>query len=268
MTQNFSGLLNEYFNYLKRPVREMRQEKLTFKTLLNIVGIHYIFLIGAAIVLSVATYAFGLDDLPHAIEDMVKNTSKIKLLLSLVIIAPLIEELLFRFPLKFRRGSLFILLVVLSILVYYVFAVFVPDTIMENVPQDQKTEEALAAIGQTNLTAMTFTSLFFILGMVFLLALSFSKDWLNNIGITIDRNYGYFFFITAMLFGYVHIMNFTGGGIQWFHVPFLILPQFVMGLFFGFTRLKFGMWSNIFLHAINNLLPGLVLIFAPEAALM
>jgi len=268
MTQNFSGLLNEYFNYLKSPVRKMPKEKLTFKTLLHIVGIHYIFLIGAAIILSIATFAFGLNDLPHAIEDMVENSSKLMLLVSLVVVAPLVEELLFRFPLRYRRGTLFILLSVCSIFVYYLTAYYLPDTILENVPQDQQTEEAFAALGETNLTAMTLTSLFFIFGLILILILGASKNWLNNVGKTLDLNFGYFFFITAMLFGYVHIMNFTGGGIQWFHVPFLIIPQFVMGLFFGFTRLKFGMWSNIFLHAVNNLLPGLVLIFAPEAALM
>ena len=62
-----------------------------------------------------------------------------------------------------------------------------------------------------------------------------------------------------MIFGYVHFTNFSGD-MKWFWIPFLILPQFVMGLVMGYSRLRFGMLSNIMLHAVNNLVPGLIIL--------
>jgi len=89
--------------------------------------------------------------------------------------------------------------------------------------------------------------------------MSISNRTLEKIGAIVDRLFPYIFYASAMIFGYVHFSNFSGN-MQWYWIPLLIIPQFMMGLVMGYARLRFGMYSNIALHAVNNLIPGLAML--------
>jgi membrane protease YdiL (CAAX protease family) len=63
------------------------------------------------------------------------------------------------------------------------------------------------------------------------------------------RWFRYFYFASAVLFASAHLLNYQeGGGL----LTVLVLPQFVAGLTLGYARVTYGLWSSILLHASFN----------------
>ncbi|MBJ7255150.1 MAG: CPBP family intramembrane metalloprotease [Sphingomonadaceae bacterium] len=74
-----------------------------------------------------------------------------------------------------------------------------------------------------------------------------------------DRHFRTIFWTSAVLFGLVHVSNYEGGTV-WAAVP-MVLPQLTAGLLLGFARLRFGIRASILLHSASNsiLIPLIVL---------
>lgn len=63
------------------------------------------------------------------------------------------------------------------------------------------------------------------------------------------------FFTVALLFGLIHITNFTPLYLNmWFVYPIFVLPQIMMGIAFGYARIKYGFLYGFLLHCSINLL--------------
>lgn len=60
------------------------------------------------------------------------------------------------------------------------------------------------------------------------------------------------FYLIALIFGYVHLFNFTINSTTMLLSPILVAPQLSAGLFFGFIRVRFGLLWSIGLHACYN----------------
>jgi len=228
------------------------------ETFFRLVGVHYLFLILALVVMSVFSASVSIDSLEHNIEDLLTDTSSIQFLFLLAVVAPLAEELVFRFPLRFRRGSLFILLIILTLLVYFFSANYM-DPKLDLLPAETLMNLEKGSF-IPNVSAVIVATLFFILGLFGILISSINDNMLANVEALVKDIFPYIFYLTAMFFGYVHFTNFSGE-MKWYWIPFLIVPQFMMGLVMGYARLRFGILSSIMLHALNNLIPGLIMLF-------
>ena len=71
---------------------------------------------------------------------------------------------------------------------------------------------------------------------------------------------GWIFYTVAILFGAVHIANYDATVWQW--LPVLVLPQITIGLWLGFVRLRYGFWWAVIAHGFHNgcfLLPVLLI---------
>lgn len=67
------------------------------------------------------------------------------------------------------------------------------------------------------------------------------------------KRYGLFFYLTVVLFGLMHIFNYSGITMQ--NVIFtvlLVMPQLLMGVVLGYVRVSYGLAYSIFFHAIFN----------------
>jgi hypothetical protein len=255
----FFDLFRDFRNFLDYPRRDIAQERLSLNRFGQIVGLHYAILISVMIVMGIFSTAIGIDKLDHSIDDLMSNSSMWYFMFLLVLVAPVLEEIFFRFPLKYRRGTIFILTCIITLLTYYISASYLPD-MNELIPSENLTE--LEASGtQLNLPALMLACCTFLLGSLCIFILSLSKEWLHDSSEFISRLFPYVFFLTAVFFGFVHFTNFSGE-INWFWIPVLVLPQLVMGLLLGYIRLRYGMWSNILLHAVNNLLPAVIMLSA------
>jgi membrane protease YdiL (CAAX protease family) len=59
-----------------------------------------------------------------------------------------------------------------------------------------------------------------------------------------------FFWATTAAFALVHLANFEEGSLA-ILLP-LVLPQFMLGMFVGYLRVRLGLWAAILLHAMHN----------------
>lgn len=60
------------------------------------------------------------------------------------------------------------------------------------------------------------------------------------------------FYIIAILFGFMHITNYKLTANILLFSPILVLPQILVGLYFGFIRVRFGFLWGVALHAAYN----------------
>ncbi len=94
--------------------------------------------------------------------------------------------------------------------------------------------------------------------VIFFLAVVFAplfEELIFRAPLTLFHNPKYFkpaFYIFAVLFGLVHITNFTMTTNVLLLAPILVLPQTILGGYLGFIRVRFGLAWSILLHATYN----------------
>ena len=157
-----------------------------------------------------------------------------------VIGAPVIEELIFRFPLKNK--------IVLSFLLIGL------DAIIVSIFCQAFGWRQLAIVLPVVTTVLSIALIFFFKAL--------QDDWYQ----VLDDWYPYIFFFVAGMFGFIHIYNYGEGGFEWWMTPFIVIPQFVLGLILGFIRLRIGLWACILMHAMNNAIPMSLLLMQDKMA--
>ncbi len=82
------------------------------------------------------------------------------------------------------------------------------------------------------------------------------------------RYFPYVFYTATLAFAALHLYNFNLNRAPWHLWPLLVLPQAITGLVVGWLRIRRGIGAAIFLHAIFNagplLLVFLILKMAPD----
>lgn len=151
--------------------------------------------------------------------------------LFVVIFAPVIEEILFRYPLRFKTSAFGLFLTFVSCYLSYRF-------LNEGIPQ-----------GAGIITSICAFPLYRYL--VKLTQQPLERIWSNN--------FKYIFHATAIIFGLIHIFNYENITNYFFAIP-LVLSQLVSGYTLGFTRLKFGLRYSILLHCIWNVTVSIALL--------
>jgi|TARA_B110000977_G_scaffold81145_1_gene108587 membrane protease YdiL (CAAX protease family) len=71
------------------------------------------------------------------------------------------------------------------------------------------------------------------------------------------------FYAFTLLFGFMHINNFETTNSVLFLAPILVLPQILVGAYFGYIRVRFGLLWSILLHGSYNAV-FIILSFIPE----
>ncbi|WP_394748691.1 CPBP family intramembrane glutamic endopeptidase [Spongiimicrobium salis] len=65
-------------------------------------------------------------------------------------------------------------------------------------------------------------------------------------------HFRFYFYASAILFGFVHFFNFEFSLPALLMAPLLVAPQLIMGFFLGYIRVKLGLRWSILLHASHN----------------
>ena len=146
-------------------------------------------------------------------------------ILLVAIIAPIIEELIFRLPLIFNRAG---------ILIALVLPVFL--------------------LNKSNLFHASIYSIITIVIGGFLLYNRFSKvsNFLENLW---KNHYPIVFYFFVLLFGIVHITNFKNiTPIQYLMTPLIVAPQLIAGFFISYARVRYkkGLILSILMHIYMN----------------
>lgn len=156
-----------------------------------------------------------------------------------VIAAPLLEELIFRFPLKYRRGALMF------------GALFLGGIVL-----------AIGRVsGFESKPSLIVAGIVALVSYIACMLISKNERHLDRM---VNQLFPFLFYACAVLFAVAHIANYELPVDKWIIAPVLILPQFVLGLMLGYARIKYGILAAIFLHAINNLIPTILISVMPE----
>jgi hypothetical protein len=140
------------------------------------------------------------------------------------IAAPLIEEGIFRYQLRKRTLSIYFLAI------------------------------ALGAILSSN-TANEYIK--FVILLAFLILAISAQVYFGSLSkvkshLLWQKLYGWFFYLTAGVFAYVHLSNVKGLTVADPSFVLYILAQFFVGLSLGYLRIKYGLVYAILFHAAYN----------------
>lgn len=152
--------------------------------------------------------------------------SQIPISLKLIFFVPIIEETIFRLPLKFSKQNLFLSLAALHFILYYhTYSLFILIVI----------SFTIASIPYMRLIPDAFYSR---LGLI----------WKNY--------FPFVYYGLAICFGLVHLSNFINLKMAHYLLfPLIVSNQIIMGLIFGYVRstFKYGFIYGILLHCFINL---------------
>lgn len=159
--------------------------------------------------------------------------------LSVILIAPIIEECIFRLHLLPKIKN-----IVASLICFIVYggSLFIVRTIHKI---------------NWNLVGLYFIVVCVILVIYFIFFKRVNK-YLQKVWIT---NFSRVFFGMTILFGFAHILNWGVTIRNILLLPLLVAPQLFLGLNCGYLRLKLGFRWGVLLHIIHNTISVLVLLF-------
>lgn len=225
------SLLRSYGQFLRSPnlVKPITSSpyQIIFRHLLRLYSLHLFIVLILGLVIS--QFVQSEDSL---LLEVLENMSGWLIVITGVLFVPTIEEILFRLPL---RGAVQTITPALSILLWFLMSWF----------------------GGSQIS---------VLSACLLIALNvfvWSKSW-RNINAQIEQIYQayprWIFYGSAIAFGAIHITNYERQ--IWPLLPLVVLPQIVVGLWFGFMRSRYGFIWAVCSHGFYNgtlLLPFLVL---------
>ena len=212
--------MKEILAYIKNPCYcENRPLKLVL--FLKLWGVIVLSVIPLAPLMFLVCHFFGLSHRP-----LPQGYSVWGKIFFVFVMAPVIEELLFRSWLKFKKQNILIFIsvlvaqIVLSVIKSKPGGVFIYSAIL----------------------------LFFVT-----LLLLFKQ---NRIADFISSHFSYFFYASVFLFGFIHAFNFTGNIYAIVGFSFILgSPQIVGGAILGYIRMNHGLVYSILFHmAINSII--------------
>ena len=96
--------------------------------------------------------------------------------------------------------------------------------------------------------------IFLTIGSACVIALS-SKNIRSLFQKYILRHFRFFFYLSSIIFGLIHIFNYEPINVRLLILtPIIIAPNIIAGLILGYVRMKFGIIYSILLHAAINTL--------------
>lgn len=192
-------------------------------------NIHYLLLLAFLLEIfygSVLALFIDTESLPHKLNQ--EGIDMMSLMLAGIILAPILEEYVFRFFLKWK----YIFLIAMVSVVLLFMTEMWPET-----------GGSFWLIGGV--------VVFSLCGLVWFV--SKNRRWDVMAERSFRKHFMLVFYGQALIFGLVHISNYDVGEMTNLYIlPFLVIPQMLLGVILGYSRLMYGQWSNIYLHALHN----------------
>ncbi len=192
--------------------------------------------------LSLMSVLIGIDEIPHAMESLMKNQSVWVIAGLAIIIAPILEELLFRLHLRYKWLLVLFMISLLGVCSALVIWLITPDFI------GKMSSNLTILIHNQFLLAVSLVTLMIVLFIIYMISEAIPTDGIYKI-------FPFLFYMTALVFALVHIGNFDISQVKWYLTPLLVLPQFILALYLGYVRMRKHIGASIYVHAFNNSIP-------------
>jgi hypothetical protein len=229
-------IISQFWGFLKSPEESIRfngsfSQKL--KIFLILFGLEIVL---AVIALLIVVLIYQLSDfLPRYLPPFLffnRVPGAVITFLMVALFLPVVEELLFRFNLRLSQKFLFIN-VLTGIACLCIFLMIADDNIYYRI--------AILTLG-ISIAIFYFLKKAEIDPMI-------TSFW--------SRRFSIVFYTTAILFAVAHIFKYPISLKLLLVTPLFVTPQFIMGLFTGFIRLRLGFGWGCFVHSLHNLIVAL-----------
>jgi len=215
--------------FAKKPVYKFQQQpfNLNLKRFGFILFIDIIFMVVSMGLFSAIAF-FGLNEIfkNHKNMEIFNEVPLVLVTFLMVFFAPILEELIFRLHLKYRRWVINILLPL---------AIIIISTLLID------TNSSIITIGVI-LIGLIILTLFIIFNLKITTCLE--QVW--------NKKFNLVFYISTILFALIHITNYELSVTVLLLTPILILPQFISGFLIGYLRVKSGFIWGVTLHMVGN----------------
>ena len=222
---NLGAVWREFFDFLRNP--RLPDERIPFgRQAAQQVGV--LLLLDWAVVICFVIFALALEsggiELPQEIEE---DWTPGEMFLFIVVLAPPLEELIFRVGLSGQRRALTMFVAPWLLVAALIGARFL--------------------IGPLDMRTVLVLSVGWLVSTIAVVACHWNDRSLLH---GFRRLFPYAFWLTSGLFGLMHIFNYEDP--MSLAVLLMVIPQFTGGMMLGYVRVKYGMWSNIAQHVAHN----------------
>lgn len=227
----YVSLFKDVLDFIKKPHQNIDLEKSTKLKICDTIGL---FILKMILLIPVILF-FALVYDPENIQssNMAERFSPIALLLIGGLILPLVEEVAFRLSLLFN--SIYFSLSS-SALMYY----FLTKAIFYT-----KISAADESFFLRILIALSFGVFIFLILNIKTVKEKVAKFWISN--------FRSIYYISCVIFAWMHISKYELIWINIFLLPILTLPQLLSAIIYGYTRVSFGFKYPLILHISMNI---------------
>jgi len=246
MVNQLKNIFLSFWNFLKSPFADIRSdapfsEKL--KTFISLFLLEIILVSAVMLIFKVLTDNGLFPRQNNKVFIFIKHISSWFALIMIVLISPLVEEVFFRLHLRVKRKYITLnLIIVISGLLLIILS--------------------LGSTTDFRISVLCTACIALIIYYIW-------KSKINQVLLNVFRNkFIWIFYVTATLFALAHITNYKLNTATLLVLPILVFPQFLMGLFFGYTRLKLGFGWGCTFHVLHNfvvIIPLLIVTFGSSS---
>ena len=224
--------LRDLIAFLKNPIPKEFYEINSISSFLSLVWKSFLVLMVIDIIAGI------LIVLPLKYFSLFPSLKELKLtpiyILKITVISPIIEELIFRLPLRISKINF---VTSLSLILFLVLN----NLCFSNI----------------------FLSLSFSLVIFLLLCAGIHKEFnfLNRLTLPFTKHFSRFFYFQALVFGFLHLSNYIVDFRYFYLFPFIVISYISKGCLFGYLRVRytFGIYLCIASHIVANSIYCLIL---------
>ena len=227
------AVIKDMFAFLRSPTLQKARSPFTPDAVLDLIkllGFCFLMLFVAGLIMAVV-FNIGGVTMPKPADEFSEMMNRPGFIFMAALMAPLIEEILFRSWLGRGWGVMVVAPLLLGLAALIVIA----------------GAEALAP--GVKITAVVTVT-------VALIIYLFRYAALRKIPGVVDRAarkvFPYAFWGSCLAFGLMHLSNYQDSDMGLL-LPLVVLPQFFIGIIFGFARMRYGLLPAIILHGGYNL---------------
>jgi Type II CAAX prenyl endopeptidase Rce1-like len=239
------SLLAQLINYTKNPTLETNfNPKYKFWTIFKLAGLFFTLTFLASLPQEYFLKIVGFDVKDHLIVQSLRQDPYFIVFFSSVLFAPVFEEISYRLWLK---PTFWNLTIGFGFLFSNVFGILLPlNLLFDNLP--------ILSLEIYLATYFLLTSVIsiFIVGILLLLFEKLIKSSNTKLKLNSGK-FKFAYYSSVILFGLVHAFNYDITKV-WLIAPILVLPQLLLGFYFGFVRMNLGFKWSIIAHALHNLI--------------
>lgn len=225
--------LSAYWQFLKKPklIKLSKDNKSLWRDLTWLLVLDLIF---AGLVMCTYYMLLHFRVIKEYVDevDILKRYGLTGALLMACILAPLVEESLFRWMLRKSYATIYFICFTLSII-----TLFLVDS-----------------------TYLTLPICIFFLLVSFVFHGYFKRMGMRKKHMLWQKSYGYIFYYSAIIFGFIHFKNIKGLTLSDPAFVLFVISQAFTGLSLGYLRIKYGLVYSILLHGFFNFI-GILLSF-------